>query len=85
MDLYHSRWIQERVKMVLRSLIALCKAPGVAANIRNYIEALVRVTEVAQRFSCILVTKLQLVNIHRVAQQLPEPSIQLCFTFYLSH
>jgi hypothetical protein len=49
MHLQSSRRVQEHVRMLLHSLRALCKPPGGAGSILEYLEAVVRATTVSGR------------------------------------
>jgi hypothetical protein len=51
MHLHHFRCFEEHMRMLFQSLSALCKAPGGAESIWEYLEAVVRATRVSGRFA----------------------------------
>jgi hypothetical protein len=51
MHLHHFRCFEEHVRMLLQSLRALCKAPGGAGSIWEYLEAVVKAARVSGRFA----------------------------------
>jgi hypothetical protein len=63
MYLHRYRYFQEHVRMLLRSLRVLCKAPGGAGSIWKYLEALVRATGVPGRFAYGFQTKFHFLDI----------------------
>ena len=62
MYLHHCRFFQEQVRILLQSLRALCKAPGVAGSIWKYLEALARNTGVSGGFAYRFRTELHLAD-----------------------
>ena len=49
MHLHHFRCFEEHMRMLLQSLKALCKAPGGAGSIWEYLEVVVRASRVSGR------------------------------------
>jgi len=64
MHLHHFRCFEEHMRMLLQSLRALCKAPGGAQSIREYLEAVVRATRVSGRFAYGFQTELHFADVH---------------------
>src|SRR5882757_3217064 len=58
MHLHHFRCFEEYMRMLLQSLSALCKAPGGAGSIWEYLEEVVRATRVSGRFGYVFRTEL---------------------------
>jgi hypothetical protein len=51
MHLHHFRCFDKQVRLLWQSLRALCKAPGGAGSIWEYLEVVVRATRVSERFA----------------------------------
>jgi hypothetical protein len=68
MHFHHCRCVQDHVRMLLHSLTAICKSPGVAGSNRTFLEALVRATAVFRRSVHVSWTEIHFPDVWRTLQ-----------------